>query len=36
MSKFLHDDDNDDNNAMAIAKPWVFSENSPAKMRVFQ
>ena len=29
MTKFLHDDDND--NAKAIAIPLVFSENSPAK-----
>ena len=29
MSKFLHDDDNDD--AMGIAIPRVFSEHSRAK-----
>ena len=32
MSKFLHSDDNDaDDDAMAIALPWVFSDNSRAK-----
>ena len=30
MSKFLHDNDDNDNNK-AIAIPWVFSENSQAK-----
>ena len=32
MSKFLHNVDNKaDNNAKAIAIPWVFSKNSRAK-----
>ena len=32
MSKFLHNDDIDaDDNAKAIAIPWVFSENSSAE-----
>ena len=31
ISQFLHDDDYDDNNAKAIAKLWVFSENGQAK-----
>ena len=33
MSKFLHNADNDDDNndALAVTVPWVFSENSPAK-----
>ena len=30
MSKFLHVADNNDN-AVAIAIPWVFSEDSQAK-----
>ena len=30
MSKFLNDDAANDNNAKAIAIPWVFSENSQA------
>ena len=29
MSKFLHDTDA---NAKAIVTPWIFSENSQAKM----
>ena len=33
MSQFLHDHANDDD-AKAIAIPWVFSKNSPAKMLV--
>ena len=31
MSKFLHDNADDDNNAKAMAIPQVFSENSHAK-----
>ena len=31
MSKFLHNDANDDSNAKAIAIPRLFSENSSAK-----
>ena len=33
MSKFLHDAEvtaNDNNDAKAMAIPWIFSENSPA------
>ena len=33
MSQFLHDDNN--NNAMAIAIPLVFSENSRTKTAVY-
>ena len=30
MSQFLHDNDNNNADAKAIAIPWVFSENSRA------
>ena len=31
MSKFLHDKNNDNDDAKTKAKPWVFSENSQGK-----
>ena len=33
MSKVFHDAE-EDADAMAIAIPWVFSENSPAKNKI--
>ena len=31
MSEFLHNDENDNIDAKAIAIPWVFSKNNQAK-----